>query len=76
MTLQENVHYETVVYEAGVWTKGDYCADVHDGRAVVLRITHPEVDPLHIQQQGQHMARVRKLTGEREATRRARNTLE
>lgn len=68
--LAENVHYETItlepgkfVYEGAGGPPIGYCADVFNGRAVVLRKTHPDADWDDIAQLGQHQRKVRLAVG-------------
>lgn len=74
MHLTEGTHFETVVYEAGTFTRNEYCAYVADQRAFVLRITHPDVDHEDIRQMGEYMSRARKALSKRELDRRRQNT--
>ncbi len=50
MNLVENIHFETVeilpghfVYEGRGGPPWGYCADIRDGKAIVLRRTHPDI---------------------------------
>jgi hypothetical protein len=66
LDLIQNVHYEEMVLEAGkfVYVGGEpfgYCRSVVDGKAFILRRTHPDVDLDDLAHHGRHLERVRQL---------------
>ncbi len=70
--LTENVHFETITIEPGKFVyegRGGppwgYCADLFNGMATVLRITHPDVDSQDIQRHGEHLQRMRLIRNKR-----------
>jgi hypothetical protein len=66
MHLTENVHYATVLAEPGKFVydgTGDiygYCSDHVDGKTVILRRTHPDVNWEDIAQLGRHLWTMRR----------------
>lgn len=58
--LTENVHYENLVLSANEWTDAGYCYLVCDGKAHVMRKTHPDVHQDDIEEWGKVLASRRK----------------
>ena len=66
MMLSEGVHYETIVLEPGRWiyegaggVPWGLCSEIVDGKAIVLRRTHPDVSHDEIENLGKHQRRMR-----------------
>jgi hypothetical protein len=63
--LTENVHFAPLTIEVGkfIYEGGGrpwgYCYDNFDGRAQVMRLVHPDVDPDTIAQHGEYLRKLR-----------------
>ena len=57
--LRENVHYETVIYEPGKFTRDEYCVDEFAGKTTVLRRLHPDVADADLENEGKRIKQKR-----------------